>query len=35
VVATFPSELERAANYPTQWLGLLRRLDRIDPSYRE
>jgi ribulose-5-phosphate 4-epimerase/fuculose-1-phosphate aldolase len=35
VVATFPSELERAANYPTQWLGLLRRLDRIEPSYRD
>ncbi len=35
VIATFPHEVERAGVYPTQWLGLLRRLDRIDPSYRE
>jgi ribulose-5-phosphate 4-epimerase/fuculose-1-phosphate aldolase len=35
VVATFPYEMKRAEQYPTQWLGLLRRLDRIDPSYRE
>jgi ribulose-5-phosphate 4-epimerase/fuculose-1-phosphate aldolase len=35
VIATFPAELERAAPYPTQWFGLLRRLDRVDPSYRE
>lgn len=35
VTATFPYEMKRAEPYPTQWLGLLRRLDRIDPSYRE
>jgi ribulose-5-phosphate 4-epimerase/fuculose-1-phosphate aldolase len=35
VAATFPYEMKRAEPYPTQWLGMLRRLDRIDPSYRE
>lgn len=33
VIATFPAELKRAGvNNP--WAGLLRKLDRLDPSYR-
>jgi ribulose-5-phosphate 4-epimerase/fuculose-1-phosphate aldolase len=35
VLATFPYEMKRSEQYPGQWLGLLRRLDRIDQSYRE
>jgi ribulose-5-phosphate 4-epimerase/fuculose-1-phosphate aldolase len=35
ILATFPYEIERAAQAPSPlWSGLLRRLDEIDPSYR-
>lgn len=33
VLATFPDELKRVAG-PGPWAGLLRKLDRLDPSYR-
>jgi ribulose-5-phosphate 4-epimerase/fuculose-1-phosphate aldolase len=35
IVAGFKHEIERSYAYPSIWPALLRKLDRVDPSYKE